>query len=128
MSEYEVSRYLSGIGRRGGKRTAAKRTAAERSAIATKASHSRKIMLKPGPWFGLFDESDLDKPELVAYSQNKLELRQRAKQEKKRDWVIEVLDYNPNTRVKIKPEFKPDVQACLQALRGLEDLLKGRSK
>jgi hypothetical protein len=52
MSEYEVSRYLSKIGSKGGTKSASLKTPAERSALARKASLSRrKIKKKPGPWF-----------------------------------------------------------------------------
>jgi hypothetical protein len=77
----------------------------------------------PKPWYGLFDEADLNAPVLVAYSQSRQELRDLARQEA-RDWTIEVLDHDPRQRVTVTPTFAPDVQACLKALRGLEELLK----
>jgi hypothetical protein len=139
MSEYEVSRYLSKIGSRGGTKSASLKTPSERSALARKASLSRRKIKKPQPpqpqspvttptrWFGLFDETDLNKPVLVMYSQDKKVLRERARQEE-RDWYIDTLDYDPRTRATVMPEFQPDTAACLQALRELETLIKGGRK
>jgi hypothetical protein len=85
-------------------------------------------MRKPTQWYGLFDEADLNAPVLVAYSQDKQELRQRARQEPEKDWYIDTLDYDPRTRVKVTPVFAPDAQACVKAVRELEGLVKGRRK
>jgi hypothetical protein len=132
MSQYDISRYMSKIGRKGAQRSNAGRTAEQRSAMAKKASLSRRSLKQPGsvplpeaPWYGLFDEADPDQPEMVAYSQDKQELRRRAQREP-RAWTIEALDYDPRTRVKVTPEFRPDAAACVKAVRALDSLHKGR--
>jgi hypothetical protein len=57
--------------------------------------------------------------ELLMFSRDKLELRQRARAEE-RACLIEELGYDPRTRLPIVPKYEPDTAACLQALQDLQ--------
>ena len=112
------------LGRKGGEARRKKLTAEQRSASARHAVLSRygkaKPPAKPARWYGLFD---FDVPgSLIAYSRDKEVLRQRAKAEPERIFIIEDLDYDPENRMQIVPKFEPDTAARLQALQDLQQL------
>jgi hypothetical protein len=109
------------------KRSARKRyqtmTAAERSEQGRRAVNSRRDRQRAEPpsvpnpdrWYGVFARDG----ELLMFSRDKLELRQRARAEE-RACLIEELGYDPRTRLPIVPKYEPDTAACLQALQDLQ--------
>lgn len=99
-------------------------TSEQRSEQGRRAVNSRRDRQKPGQtnpekWYGLFACDDPNFPELIMYSRDKAELRQRAKAED-RALVIEDLDYDPQVRIPIVPKYEPDTAARLQALQDLQ--------
>ena len=116
------------LGRKGGIARRKALTPERRSAIARNAALTRFGKAEPPPtaskprWYGLFATDNFPKEEMVLFSRDKAELRERAKAEPDRGWVIEELDHDPESRLLIVAEFEPDPQANLQALRELKKL------
>jgi len=110
------------LGRKGGEARRKALTPEQRSASARHAVLSRYGKAEPpSRWYGLYALDDPNFPELVMYSRDRVELRQRARAED-RAFVIEELDYDPQTRVPIVPKYEPDTDSRLQALRDLQKL------
>ncbi len=100
-------------------------TPEQRSEQGRRAVSARRDRQK-GPWYGLFP---FDDPcSLVMYSRDKEALRQRAKLDENVAFVIEVLDYDPESRIPIVPKYEPDTAARLEALQDLERLDAGAGK
>jgi hypothetical protein len=143
MSKKEIGGYLSKIGRKGAQISNARKTAEQRSAQARKASHSRRALQKPGPWFkvvlfpeklewrgvqhacGILDEME-NRTAPVLWTQDRAEAKKAVREWAAKGREAEIFEQAGGVRV--TPEFVPDAQACVKALRGLEALLKGRRK
>jgi len=107
-------------------------TADERSEQGRRAVNSRRDRQKPARWDGKAEPPSAPNPdrwygvfardgELLMFSRDKLELRQRARAEEGA-CLIEELDYDPRNRVPIVPKYEPDTAACLRALQDLQVL------
>lgn len=117
------------LGRKGGEARREAMTPEQRIASARHAVLLRYGRAEPpGKWYGLFT---LDNPtateELVAYSRSKDELRERARSEPERGWIIDTLDYDPRTCVgsssaPLVAKYEPDAAAQLRALQDLQEL------
>jgi hypothetical protein len=126
---------LSALGVEARKKRFTKKQRSEQARDAAKARwrpQKGRPVAPPVRWYGLFDEANINAPELVAFSQNKMELRERSRSED-RDWVIEVLDYDPRKRVTIIPEFTNETEACVAVVRDIQEMQqagqpKGRRK
>lgn len=100
------------------------------SDLARKAVNSRKDRQKPEPepvrWWGLFDFDDPQHPQLVAYSQDKRELRAHPNPEGTVR-LIEVLDYDP-TKFVLKAEFESEESSLGDQVEALRTVFEGRKK
>jgi hypothetical protein len=124
MSKRRKSPDAVAHGRKGGIARRNNLTPEQRIASARYAALSRygKAPAKP-KWYGLFDFDLPSEPQhLILYSRDKDVLRQRAKAEPERIFIIEDLDYDPETRMQIVPKFEPDTAARLKALQDLQQL------